>query len=195
MKEKLNLRNAILWTVALVLFIVFIASFGAASTMKGTAEGGIYGNIICHNTIWGCKYINGYAGVHYFYQYLVKAVASAPGIIGALLVLLASGGLVAITFLIKNEKLAKILTFVAAGVILVAGVLFFFVCGAPWYVYQESLIEGEGVYVDVQTIKAQLPGMHTVSGYGIGAGIVTILLAAGVVVSQFIKNIQFIKSK
>lgn len=194
MKEKLNLRNAILWTVALVALIIFFASFGATSTMKGTVEG-LYGKIICHNTIWGCKYMSGYAGGHYNYQYLSKAVASAPGIIGALLILLASGGLVAITFLIKDEKLAKILTFVAAGVILVAGVLFFFVCGAPWRVVQESLVEGEGVYADIQALKAEMPGMHTVSGYGIGAGIVAILLAAGVVVSQFIKNVQFIKSK
>ena len=52
MKEKLNLRNAILWTVALVALILFFASFGATSTLKGTVEG-VYGNITCHNTIWG----------------------------------------------------------------------------------------------------------------------------------------------
>ena len=193
MKEKLNLRNAILWTVALVLVIVFLASFGAASTLKGVTEG-IYGEIRCHQAVWGCRYVTGYAAGHFFKEYLGKPVVNAPGLIGALLILLASGGLVAITFLIKDEKLAKILTLVAAGVILVAGVLFFFVCGAGWRAFQQSLID-EGHYISIQEIKRQYPGMRSSSGYGIGAGIVTILLAAGVVVSQFIKNVQFIKSK
>lgn len=194
MKEKLNLRNAILWTVALVALILFFASFGARAKMSGVVES-VYGEITCMNAVWGTRVLSGIAGGHYYSMALGKAVANAPGIIGSLLLLLASGGIVAITFLIKNEKLAKILTFVSGGVILVAGVLLFFVCEAPWYVYQESILEGEGISVSIQEIKQHLSGMKTSSGYGIGGGIVAILLAGGVVASQLIKNIQFIKSK
>ena len=58
MKEKLNLRNAILWTVTLVALILFFASFGATARLRGTIPGeGYYVDMKCVNAIWGCKSI------------------------------------------------------------------------------------------------------------------------------------------
>lgn len=195
MKEKLNLRNAILWTVALVLLVVFFASFGFKAKISGPVEGGLYIDFTISNAVWGARTMYGTAEGHWVSYANVKPVASIPGLIGAILILLASGGLVAITFLVKDEKLAKILTLVCGGVILVAGVLFFFVGNVVYRYMQEELREQEHVEVTIEQVKAEFGGGKVYSGQGIGAGIVAILLAAGVVVSQFIKNVQFIKSK
>ncbi len=193
MKEKLNLRNAILWTVALAALIMFFASFGANATFKGVIEGD-YIDATMMNVVWGSRVASAWTNGVPMGQTLRKAVVNAPGLIGTLLLLLASGGIVAITFLVKDEKMAKILTFVCGGAILVAGVLLFFVCEAPWYFLKESLAE-DGIATDIAIIKQQYAGFKTASAYGIGGGIVAILLAGGVIASQLIKNIQFIKSK
>ena len=193
MKEKLNLRNAILWTVAFVALILFFASFGATASLKGTVDG-TYLNLSCPNAIWGSRGIFGTANGYPVGETLKKGVANVPGLIGAILLFLAAGGIVAVSFLIKDEKLAKILTFVCGGVILVSGILFFFVAQTPWYVLQEWMKE-EGMSVSVQAIKQEYAGAKASSGFGIGGGIVAILLAGGVIASQLIPNKQFIKSK
>ena len=191
MKEKLTLRNAILWTVSLVALILFFCSFAASARLRGTIEGD-YIDMTCSTVVWGSRAILGTSDGHPIGEVIAKSVASIPGIIGALLLLLASGGLVVITLLLKNEKLAKALTFVCGGVMLVAGVLLFFVSEAPWYVLKEWMNE-EGDYVDIATLKKYYAGLKATSGYGIGGGIVTILLAAGVVATQFIPDKKFIK--
>ena len=195
MKEKLTLRNAILWTVSLVALILFFCSFGAKAKLSGVVEGN-YVEISGKGAIWGCK---SFFGMDYkgdtFYGVLSKAVGSAPGIIGAILLFLASGGLVVISFVLasKNEKLAKILTFVCAGLMLTAGILMFFVSGVVWKVYQQSVWDMNHVYVDIDTLKASMPGMKASSGYGVATGIISILLAGGLVASQFIPDKKFIK--
>ena len=191
MKEKLTLRNAILWTAALVALILFFCSFGAVATLKGTVEGD-YVNMITPHAVWGSQSISGYSAGHYFGEFLQKPVGNACGIIGSLLLFLAAGGLVVITLLLKNEKLAKILTFVCGGVMLVAGILLFFVGETPWYVLKEWMLE-EGQAVTIEQIKQQYVGFKATSGFGIGGGIVSILFAAGVVASQFIPDKKFVK--
>ena len=193
MKEKLTLRNVIIWTVALVGLILFFCSFGATARLRGVVQGD-YGDILFYNAVWGSQTMAGSAGGSYVAWSNVAPVGNAFGIIGVILLLLASGGLVAINFLLKNEKTAKILTFVCGGVILVAGILLFFVGETPWYVLQENMKE-EGMYMDITTIKNAYSGAKTSSSYGIGGGIVSILLAAGVVASQFIPDVKFIKEK
>ena len=194
MKQKLNLRNAILWTVALMALVLFFASFGATAKLKGTIPGeSYYIDMTCANAIWGCRSIWGYVEGHYSGSYLNKAVVNVPGLIGAIVLFLAAGGIVAVTFLIKDEKMNKILTFVCGGVILVSGVLFFFVNEAPWYALKESMVE-EGIAVDIKSLKNAYSGLKASSAYGIGGGIFAILLAGGVIASQIIPNKQFIKS-
>ena len=192
MKEKLTLRNAILWTTALVALILFFCSFGARAKLAGVVEGN-YVEITGKGAIWGCK---SFFGMDYkgdaFAGVLSKAVGSAPGIIGAIL---ASGGLVVISLVLasKNEKLAKILTFVCAGLLLTAGILMFFVSGAMWRVYQQSVWDLNHMWIDIDTLKASMPGMKASSGFGVAVGIISILLAGGVVTSQIIPDKKFIK--
>ena len=190
MKEKLTLRNVILWTAALVLLILFLVSFGARAKLSAVIEGYPIAYVFKH-IIWGCDYAyaTGEGGLSIPSGF--RAV-SVPGIIGALLFLLAAGGLVVCSLLIKNEKLRKILIFVCAGAILFGSALMFFVQLAAWK-QMATIME-----TSVDAAKAQLKqmGFKASSGYGVGAGIVGILFAAAVVGTQtFIPEVKFIKSK
>lgn len=194
MKEKLNLRNAIIWTAALIALILFFCSFGAKASFSGNMEGE-YISMTCSSVVWGCRSVFGFANGKSTAEILNSPVANAPGIIGALFLFLASGGVVVISLLLKNEKLAKILAFVCAGVMLVAGILLFFVSEAPWYCVQELLFEEARVKLDIETLKEVYAGFKTSSSYAVVGGIFAILAAGGVVASQFIPNVQFIKPK
>ena len=191
MKEKLTLRNAILWTAALAGLILFFVSFGAKAKLSGLM-GEYYGTVTFHNAVWGCRTMTAFVEGKTTAEVLAKGVGSISGIIGVILLLLASGGLVAISLLIKDEKLGKILTFVCAGVILTAGILLFFVSNVVWRVMQEMMLE-EGMPITIEQLKTVYAGAKASSGYGIAGGIISILLAGGVVASQLIPNKQFIK--
>lgn len=194
MKEKLGLRNAILWTIAIALLIIFFASFSATSKMRFVMEGD-YFDVTFNNAIWGCKSAVAYADGVPMAQILKTSVGSIVGIIAVILLFLASGGLVLSTLLIKDVKLSKILIIACGGVILVAGVLLFFVPQVAWRIMQQIMRE-EGIEVDIATLKQMYAGAKLSSGFGIGGGIVSILLAGGVIASQFfIPDIKFIKSK
>ena len=196
MKEKLTLRNVILWGVASVLVILFLVSFGATATMKGILGEG-YGVITFKGALWGASKmffdVDGNAGS--LFIPVVARHGSIPGIIGMILLFLSAGGLVAVTFLIKDEKLKKILIFVCAGVILVASVLLFFVGNVVFEAYAKYWRYEEGIPITAEQIKAYFSGSNY-SVFGIIAGILGILSAAGIVVSQLvIKDFKLIKSK
>ena len=193
MKEKLNLRNAIIWTCALMALLVFLFSFGVGAKLVGTIEGD-YINVTMSHAIWGCRSMGGTADGHFVGEINKKAVVSVPALIGVILLLLASGGLVAITFLVKEEKTKKILIFVAAGVILVGSILLFFASEAVWSFLIEYMHE-EGMDVTREQIKSAYSGTKAYSPGGIFLGILGIFASGGVIASQFIKDIQFIKSK
>ena len=193
MKEKLGLRNAIIWTIAIALLIMFFASFGASARMRFSMEGD-YFEVIFNNAIWGCKSAVAYSKGVPMGQLLKKSVGSIVGIIAVILLFLASGGLVLSTLLIKDEKLSKILIIACGGVILVAGVLLFFVPQVAWRIMQQ-IMRDEGIEVDIATLKQTYAGAKLSSGFGIGGGIVSILFAGGVIASQlFVPDIKFIKS-
>ena len=197
MKEKLTLRNVILWGVASVLVILFVASFLASIKWTGTMDG-TYGTITLPHGFWGASAMV-FAGGGYHAAEFVPVAArrgSVVGIIGVILLFLSAGGIALITLLLKDEKLKKILTFVIAGVILVAGVLMFFTGGAFYYAYAKYMRVVEGIPITVDQVKAALSNGHAYCVYGIVAGVFSILLAAGIVVSQLvIKDFKFIKSK
>lgn len=195
MKEKLGLRNAIVWTIALALLIMFFASFGASSRMIVSMEGD-YFDVIFNNAIWGCKSAVAFSDGHSMVQQFGKPVGSIVGIIAVILLFLASGGLVLSTLLIKDEKLAKVLIIVCGGVILAAGVLLFFVPQVAWRIMQQ-MMRDEGIgEVSIDTLKTMYSGAKLSSGFGIGGGIVSILFAGAIVATQFfIPDIKFIKSK
>ena len=101
MKQKLNLRNAILWTIALILPVIFFASFGA-NTYLYLSQGGYTLNVTWTHGFWGATY--GYAtGEGSVYVDPSERVGSICGIIAVFMFLAAAAGLILVTLLMKNE--------------------------------------------------------------------------------------------
>lgn len=194
MKEKLTLRNVILWGVALTLLVLFFISF-AATVKMSTAIEGMPITITLHHALWGSDSMSAFSEGKLEAEAIPAAAraGSISGIIGVILFLLASGGLVAVSFLVKDEKLKKILVLVCAGLILVGSILLFFVGNVFYRAIAKWWNVVEGAPVTPELVKVQYPGTPT-SGYGIAAGIIGILLSGGVVVSQLvIKDKKFVK--
>ena len=196
MKEKLTLRNVILWGVALMILIPVFVSFGATARLKGMIPGEGYMSITFSKAIWGITTMSGSYGGEGGVEFIPEGyrAASVPAIIGVILLILASGALVAVSFLIKDEKLKKILSFVIAGVILIAAILFFCLSQVVWA--QMGKLMGITAKEAKDLYKTNAPDLKASSGSGVFMGIFSILLAGGIVFSQLvIKDVKFIKSK
>ena len=196
MKEKLTLRNVILWGVALMLLIPVIVSFFATARLKGMVPGEGYISMTFSKAVWGITMMSGSYGGEGGVEFIPEGyrAASVPAIIGVVLLILASGGLVAVSFLIKDEKLKKILSFVISGVILIAAILFFCLSQVVWA--QMGKMMGTTAKEAKDFYKVNAPDLKASSGSGVFMGIFSILLAGGIVVSQLvIKDVKFIKSK
>ena len=196
MKEKLTLRNVILWGVALMILIPVFVSFGATARLKGMIPGEGYMSITFSKAIWGITTMSGSYDGEGGVEFIPEGyrAASVPAIIGVILLILASGALVAVSFLIKDEKLKKILSFVIAGVILIAAILFFCLSQVVWA--QMGKLMGITAKEAKDFYKTNAPDLKASSGSGVFMGIFSILLAGGIVFSQLvIKDVKFIKSK
>ena len=190
MKEKLTLRNVILWTVAFALIVLFVFSFGASVKLVATIEGQ-YVEYVFNHALWKTDvvYATGEKPITVPDAY---RLSSGLGITAVLLFLLSAGGLMAVSLLVKQDKLKKILIFVCAGVILVGAVLLFFLAQKAWKEFANLM--GTSVEQAKQMLAAY--GFKAKSSYGTGAGIVGILFAVTVVLSQLvIPDVKFIKSK
>lgn len=180
MKEKLTLRNVAIWFAALLALVVFIVSF-TVKFWYGTKAGGIMFN----NIIWGSKY-----GAEWSEG---KAYgASIPGVgpavlpmIGIILVLLSAIGAVVVSFVIKGEKLQKIIILVCAGLMLLGGVFAFITrpTGAKMLWKTVGFKEEDAIAMGY---NPRCPG-------GVVCGILAIVGAVSIAVPQFIKDIKFVK--
>ena len=188
MKEKLTLRNLILAVVATIGLVLFFVSFGASASLKGFAEDS-YGVVKFSTVVWSSSAYEMISGSVHMGGVIPEAyrVASVPGIIGALLFILVSGGLIAVVFLVKNEKVRKILMFVCGGLYLAAAILMFFVGEVAWKNFATMM------GITVEAAKSANPGLKASSPYGIVSGIFGIIMAGGVIASNFIPDKKLVK--
>lgn len=105
--------------------------------------------------------------------------------IGIILVLLGAIGAVVVGFVLKDEKLRKIITLACAGVMLLGGVFAFITLPTA------RKLLWQAVHMTVEQVKelgykASCPG-------GTACGILAIIGAITIAVPQFIKDIKFVK--
>ena len=126
MKDKLSLRNVIIWSAAFLGLLVFCLSFAVTSRMTYT-EGGNRALYIFNNGIWSGNHVKAYDNGKLVAEGVMTGKPFILPILGVILVFLAAAGVIAVSFLVKNEKLVKILSITSAAVAIVGGVFMFFV--------------------------------------------------------------------
>ena len=186
MKEKLTLKNIILLAVAGVAFIVFCLSFAIPLRFTTAAESGRAPFII-----WGCSKLVANNGQVMGWNDLFGIERMDPnffGLFGVILALLAAIALVLAVFVIKNEKVAKIIILVCAGVLLLSGIFQFLLVSG----FKASLVNpvirkyGESIRAELEKEVAYIQSYFRLSAGSIICGIVTILAAAAAGVSPFL---------
>ena len=180
MKEKLTLRNVAIWFAALLALVVFIVSF-TVKFWYGTKAGGIMFN----NFIWGSKSGAEWADGRMFGGSFPGVGPAVLPLIGILLVLLSAIGAVVVSFVVKDEKLRKIIILVCAGLMLLGGVFAFITrpTGAKLLWSAVHFKEEEAIQLGY---NPRCPG-------GVACGILAILGAVSIAVPQFLKDIKFVR--
>ena len=126
MKEKLTLRNVIIWGAAFLGLLFFFLSFAVKAQVYGYGEGGKVAYVFT-NAIWGGKSLELYFNGQLLATDPVQEKPFILPIIGLILLIVAVVGAVLVSFLVKDNKLSKILLIVAGGLAIVGGVFVFFV--------------------------------------------------------------------
>ena len=180
MKEKLTLRNVAIWFAALLALVVFIVSFTVKFWYGTKADG-----IMFNNFIWGSKSGAEWSGGHMYGGSFPGVGPAVLPMIGVILVLLAAIGAVVVSFVIKDEKLRKIIILVCAGLMLLGGVFIFITrpTGAKLLWAAVHFKEEDAIAMGY---NPRCPG-------GVVCGILAIIGAASIAVPQFLKDIKFVK--
>ena len=190
MKEKLTLRNIIICSCALLAVLVFCLSFAVKGYMD--VEGS---HIKLFNAVWNPAKVFISENGHSETIILRKEQTSvfALPLIGFILVLVAGIGAVVVSFLFKNEKLAKILVLVCAGLGIVGGVFMFFVSETT---VRTFCMAETGSLDDLQRLKDILKesgGKYYTGTLGIICGVLSILGGVAIGVSQFLTDKKLAK--
>ena len=194
MKEKLTLRNVIIWGAAFLGLLFFFLSFAVKAQVYGYGEGEKVAYVF-ENAIWGGKTLQIYLN-----DRLIESGASAGKpfilpIIGVILLLVAVIGAVLVSFLVKDSKLAKILLIVAGALAIVGGVFVFFV-GESAVRSLAYLMGGDEALKQLDVFKAEMHANGFKAGsraLGVILGIVAILVGGSFAAAPFLPEKKLIK--
>ena len=190
MKEKLTLRNVVIWGAAFLGLLFFFLTF----TIKGYyqfTESGDATKVVFDNILW-----DGTASTTYFngkfdgMSKLAKSGAYPLSIIGAILLLVCSLGMVAISIFIKNDKIRKYVS-IGAGVAVIAGGIFIFFV-------KETIVRtlclnyfGSLDYLD--ELKKMLNATYNAGAMAVVVGVVSILVGCAFGMSPFLPEKKLLK--
>lgn len=194
MKEKLTLRNVIIWGAAFLGLVFFFLSFAAKAQLYGYGEGNKFAYVF-NNAIWGGDKVDFYTNGS-----LVQSGAAAGKpfilpIIGVILLLVAVIGAVLVSFLVKDNKLSKILLIVAGGLAVVGGVFVFFVGESALRTFA-YLIGGDAALNDIESVRAEMIDAGCNCGpraLAIIIGIVAILAGGSFIAAPFLPEKKLVK--
>ena len=127
MKEKLTLRNIIVWSAAFLAVLFFFLSFAATSHFIIPDSSGTIKYVFL-NSIWSANKIKGYMNDVFVKDFSTAGSPYALPIVGLILVLVAAIGAVIISFFVKEKKI-RIIASIACAVLAIAGGVFTFFVG------------------------------------------------------------------
>ena len=194
MKEKLTLRNVIIWGAAFLGLLFFFLSFAAKAQMYGQGEGGEWAYVF-KNAIWSDNTLEIYMNGKLMNTGAVTGKPFILPIIGVILLLVAVIGAVVVSFLVKDAKLSKILLIAAGGLAIVGGVFVFFVGESALRSFAYAM-GGDEALNDMETVRAEMKeaGWHMgPRALGIIIGIVAILAGGSFIAAPFLPEKKLVK--
>lgn len=187
MKGKLTLRNILVLVGVLFGLLVFIFSFLAAYRVSAGEKWVEYQSVI-----WGIGRINYYDGSAKILADADKSQALALPLVGAILALVGALCACVLVFvgdkLFKDEKIRKIVFFVAGGLLILGGIFTLFADGAAKTEFARW--NGVDTFDDVISLwKVALLSSSVAQSFAlpIVSGILGILGGGAIVGSQFLK--------
>ena len=189
MKKLLTLRNVLILSAALFGLLVFLFSFMAAYRVVPSNDHWSQAQVF----IWGSRTTLNWDGSSHTVAAKDAEKALGLPIVGAILALLASAGLVVVVLLgdklFKDEKLRKIVLFVLAGLLVLAGVFTFF---AQMQFETNQAKEANMTLKEYRDLMKDM-NMKVSCGLPIVSGILAVLGGGAVTASQFIQDKQLAK--
>ncbi len=181
MKDKLTLRNVAIWFAAVLALIAFILSF-TANFWFGTKSDGVVFNHIIWGADTGGEYLHGHGA---FGSLDGKDTPAVLPMIGFLLIILSAVGAVVVSFVVKNEKVRKIIALSCAGLMLLGGVFAFITLPKGGELLKK--------YMGFTVEQVEQMGYKPSCPAATAGGILAIIGAVSIAVPQFIKDIKFVK--
>lgn len=192
MKEKLTLRNIVIWSAALLGLVFFFLSFAAAPRIEMPGEGGMIAYAF-KNGIWGGTEVDCQLnGQSIMTAYMTAQIFALP-LIGVILLLVAVIGAVLVSFLIKDQKVAKISLISCGGLSLVGGIFVFFAGETALrtlVLYDSGSLDNVEEY---RQILQQYGGRITPGGLAIVIGIIAILAGIAFGLAPFLPEKKLAK--
>lgn len=188
-KEKLTLRNVVIWSASFLGLITFILSFFVTSKIASSV-----GQYIVLNSIWSATKVDAVVeGVPQGTSTMSVGHPFALPIIGIILILVSSIAGCAVSLLVKNKKYNKII-YLCCGVLAITGGIFvFFVSESGLRSLIYSLMAPGEDYAKVKAEFLALGGTAKSGALGIIVGIFGILIGVAQGVSQFLPEKKLVK--
>ena len=191
MKEKLTLRNVIVWGAAFLGLLYFFLSFAASASLKMNVEH-MSAEYTFKHAIWSCNYIFGKANGQVVVDGPIPGSPYALPIVGVILILVAALAAVTVSLLVKDSKI-RMFALIGAGVVSILGGVFVFFVG-------ESVIKTFWVLSESPIPFDQFKAAYKAAGatWGPNAlaiiiGIVAILAGCAYGVSSFLPEKKLAK--
>ena len=188
MKKFFTVRNILIMGATFFAALTLLFSLVASARVTAYGFHGPNDNfpttITFYNFIWGC---DKYFETNVMYGIGTYPLNSAfrsvgPVAFGVVLVVLSAGLATVSTLVIKNEKLKKVLILVAAGLMLLGGILHFFVRGA----FVENVARYYGY--SIETVNSMIVPGSAHYGLPIVGGVISVLGSGAVCTSAFLNK-------
>ena len=190
MKEKLTLRNVVIWGAALLGIVFFCLTFAIKGNYQ-FVESGDTTKVVFDNILWDgtstTTYFNGkFDGSARF----VKSGAYPLSIIGAILLLVCSLGMPVVALLVKNEKIKKYVSLGACITVIASGIFMFFVKET---IVRTICLNYFGSLDYLPEFKKTLTASYEATAMATIVGIFTIVVGCAFGVSPFLPEKKLLK--
>ena len=199
MKERLTLRNVVIWGAALLGIVFFFLTFAIDGTIVNFEQDSLLVNhrmtYVFHNILWDGTNVDFYHDGVYESSIGTRSGAQfALPIIGAILLIVSCLGAVVVSFLVKNKKIYTI-SLIAAGVLAITGSIFIFFCKETMirnFLFQEGVPLSD-INQHYEEYKAMLNGQYESNALAYVIGVIGIVAGCAFGVSPFLPEKKLLK--